>query len=412
MARRKFTEKKGFRFPGTPPKDALDYFRAKDLRVGFSYRDVWGAEHAHAFTVAKMMQLDVLEDVRKAVGKALEQGQTFHQFQRDLKPKLVEAGWWGIEKRLDPKTGKEIRVQLGSPRRLRTIYRANLRASRAAGQWQRIQRTRSTHPFLLYQLGPSEHHRTQHVAWAGTILPADDPWWNDHFPPNGWGCKCRVIQLSRREAERRGGVTPRPKRNPVVWVDRRNQRRMTIDRGLDPAWARNSGRDRERILGDALAGRIDRADRALAQRAIRQVVDSALLDRQLAPRKKGDLRKGDLPLAWLDPALGKHLKAKTQVVRLTAHTAKIKPKTHPDITVDDYRRLPAKILRDARVYEEKGDLVFWYSASGRFEADNKIFKMVLSAPYPRLVRLSTLHRSSLKKMRKFERREGVTIVRR
>ena len=45
--------KTGFSFPGPVPREALDYFRAKDLRPGFDYRDVWGSEHAHAFTVAK-----------------------------------------------------------------------------------------------------------------------------------------------------------------------------------------------------------------------------------------------------------------------------------------------------------------------------------------------------------------------
>ena len=43
---------------------------------------------------------------------------------------------------------------------------------------------------------------------AGTLLPVDDPWWQTHYPPNGWGCKCWVRQVSRREAERLGGCHP------------------------------------------------------------------------------------------------------------------------------------------------------------------------------------------------------------
>lgn len=30
----------------------------------------------------------------------------------------------------------------------------------------------------------------------------DDPWWDTHYPPSGWGCSCGVRPLSRREMER------------------------------------------------------------------------------------------------------------------------------------------------------------------------------------------------------------------
>jgi hypothetical protein len=62
-----------------------------------------------------------------------------------------------------------------------------MRVSRSAGQWQRIDRTKKTLPYLVYYLGPSANHRDEHVGWAGTILPVDHPWWDTHFVPNGWG---------------------------------------------------------------------------------------------------------------------------------------------------------------------------------------------------------------------------------
>lgn len=95
-----------------------------------------------------------------------------------------------------------------------------MRTARAAGQWERIQRTKDTHPSLLYQLGPSKEHRPEHVEWHGLLLHVDDPFWREHFPPNGWGCKCWVRQVSRREAARleKSGITaPEPK--PVLGAD-------------------------------------------------------------------------------------------------------------------------------------------------------------------------------------------------
>ncbi len=52
------------------------------LQPGFDYRDVWKEEHSNAFTVAKMLNADLLVEVRALVEQALEQGQTFAQFRR------------------------------------------------------------------------------------------------------------------------------------------------------------------------------------------------------------------------------------------------------------------------------------------------------------------------------------------
>ena len=387
--------KPGFSFPGPVPREALDYFRAKDLRPGFDYRDVWGSEHAHAFTVAKAVQLDVLDDMREAVESALAQGQTFRQFSKELTPTLQKKGWWGVRERIDPADpdGKPRKVQLGSPRRLRTIYRSNLRAARAAGQWQRIRRTTDTHPYLLYGLGPSERHRPQHVAWAGTLLPADDPWWQTHMPPNGWGCKCRVRQVSRREAERKGGVTERPPYDPVEWTNKRTGDVQTVDRGLDPAWAGNPGVDRERVLMDSLSGKIDLADQDLARKAVRQVVGSTLLERHLGPRT-GTYPKGDLPVAYLEREFAEALGSKTRLVRLTEYAADKQSTLHPDITAEDYRGLlPALsaapvVVRQTRHQGRQVNNLDMFVYRG-----NRIYKAVVGGVSERKMWLLTIHRA-------------------
>ncbi len=174
-------------FPGPIPKDVLAFIRNKGWKIGFDYRDVWKEEHSYAFTVAKATQVDVLTTIRGAVEKAIAEGQTLRTFQKELMPTLQRLGWWGQKEMVDPLTGQVKEVQLGSPRRLETIYNANLRSARAAGQWERAERTKEALPYLRYGLGPSKEHRPEHVTWAGTILPVDDPWWNTHMTPNGWG---------------------------------------------------------------------------------------------------------------------------------------------------------------------------------------------------------------------------------
>lgn len=230
--------------PVPVPQEALDYLRAKGYRVGFDHRDVWREEHAIAWTVAKAMRLDILEAIRAAVDEAVQEGQAFGEFRGNLQPLLERLGWWGRATLRDPLSGEDRDVQLGSPRRLQVIYDVNLRTAQAAGQWDRIQRTRATHPYLLYQLGPSREHRPEHRGWSGMLLRADDPWWQTHYPPNGWGCKCHVRQVSRREAERltAGGVaTAAPDLGTVEYVNQRTGEVANVPRGIDPGWDYNPG---------------------------------------------------------------------------------------------------------------------------------------------------------------------------
>lgn len=231
--------------PGPVPKDALDWFRAKGMKPSFDYRDVWQEEHATTWTVAKAMNLDILEAIRSAVDEMIDAGQDFGTFKRELQPLLVKQGWWGTANMVDPLTGEKRDVQLGSPRRLRTIYDINLRTANAAGQWRRIERTKKTHPYLLYQLGPAQHHRPQHLAWDGILLPADDSFWSSHFPPNGWGCKCWVRQVSRREGERllvTGKYLDKaPTPEQMEYINRRTGQVLKVPVGIDPGWAYNPG---------------------------------------------------------------------------------------------------------------------------------------------------------------------------
>ena len=117
-----------------PPEKAVKWFKSKGYALGFDWRDIWQEEHAVAFTVAKAASIDLLQDIRNEVEKALVSGETFESFKQNLKPKLVERGWWGRANMQDPLTGEVKEVQLGSTRRLKTIYRTNIDMAYAAGR--------------------------------------------------------------------------------------------------------------------------------------------------------------------------------------------------------------------------------------------------------------------------------------
>lgn len=370
------------RVPGTVPRDALAFFRAKDLRVGFSAEDVAPEEHAHAFTVAKAMKLDVLDDIRAGLDQALAEGRTFRDFARDLKPTLAAKGWWGRKQEIDPATGESREVQLGSPRRLKTIYRSNMRSARAAGQWQRIERNRETHPYLIYELGPSQEHREEHVSWAGTTLPIDHPWWIDHMPPNDYGCNCRVRAVSQGEYERlqrdgiqdpeaaqeideetglptgrrqRGTVpirTEAPPARPVEYTNRRTGEVRRVDAGLNPSWANNPGRQRAAVLRRELTERASMADNQVARATARQVIDSPILEQWLEDAQ------GELPGGVLERQVVEAVGGQSSLVRLGREAAQLE--------AGELRRLPELLDAGELVHREDGQLLSYRRQGDRW----------------------------------------------
>lgn len=237
--------------PVVEPKEALAFFRGKSLTQGFAWQDVWQEEHARAFTVAKAMNRDLLEDIRGAVDGALAEGRTLKQFQDELRPLLEAKGWWGRKPMIDPLTGERKIVQLGSPRRLRTIFEVNMRSAYAAGRWERAQRNKEAFPFLRYVTAGDSRVRPEHQSWNGVIRPIDDPFWDTHYPPCGWSCRCTAVPVSRGQLRRRGlEVTEDPPSYPKLpYTNPRTGEVTRIERGIDPGFNFNIGKAYQDSLG-------------------------------------------------------------------------------------------------------------------------------------------------------------------
>lgn len=187
---------------GLEPKAAIAYLESKGYAITWNWQEMLDKAHDQSFTVAKAMRLDLLSDIRGALERALLEGRTLKQFTADLQPVLEQQGWWGKQVIVDSSGGAEL-VQLGSPRRLKTIYQTNLQSSYMAGRKAAMEEAAETHPYWQYVAVMDNMTRPSHAALNGKVYRHDDPIWQAIFPPNGFNCRCRVTALSEAAMKRR-----------------------------------------------------------------------------------------------------------------------------------------------------------------------------------------------------------------
>lgn len=232
----------GFNFD-VAPEAAIGYFRGKGLRPSFSYADMVGAAHDQAFTVAKMMDVDLLGQVRASLDEALAGGTSFGDWKKQLVPTLQKGGWWGERDVVDPATGQTVRATLGSPWRLETIFRTNMQQAYAVEAWAGVVEQAELAPFLMYDAVDDLRTRAEHRAWDRTVLRWDHPWWKTHFPPLGYNCRCGIVQLSQGELQAMGlsVANDAPESGTYRWRNPRTDMLHTVPNGVDPGFDRNPG---------------------------------------------------------------------------------------------------------------------------------------------------------------------------
>lgn len=212
------------------PERAIAALATKLAIPSESWADLWQGMHAAAFVVAGATKQAVVEDFHEAVTRAIDEGRTLEQFRGDFDRIVAEHGW-------------SYRGSRGW--RSRVIYQTNMRTAHAAGEWAGIQDTKKLLPYLRYVTMDDPRVRPEHAAWHNVVLPVDHPWWETHFPPNGWGCRCRVEALSERMLKRLGLKVTDPV--PDIEMEKRvigqgaDAVELWVPKGIDPGWAYNPG---------------------------------------------------------------------------------------------------------------------------------------------------------------------------
>lgn len=199
---------------GMTPENAIAYLKQKRVDVSWDWQDMLDDAHVSAFTIAKSAGMDVANDIYQAVVKATENGQTFKDFERELRPILEKKGWWGKKDVPNPDTGEMQTATLGTPYRLKTIYLTNLQSAYMAGRYAEMVAAKDTHPYWQYVAINDKRTRETHRKLHGRVYAADDAVWGSLYPPLDYRCRCRVRPLSRERGEKQ--VLPSPKLETIT----------------------------------------------------------------------------------------------------------------------------------------------------------------------------------------------------
>lgn len=369
----------GFVLGAVAPDDAVAAFQARGLlRPSFRWQEVWQAEHARAFAVAGVMRLDILSLIRDQVDTAVKGGGNFADFHRDLKRQLVQRGWWGNIEITDPGTG-EVRRTRFNDHRLGLIFDVNMRQSHAAGRWARAMRSRK--PYLMYSTMRDEKVRASHKPWDRVVLPKSHPWWDTHYPPNGWRCRCTAFEIDEAGIGRlrAAGVKVQTEAPPTTWVEFENRSTGQVERvprGIDPGFAYNPGKlhveqgvERlERALSTVqpfakVGGDIANSESGGALQITRAVVarmrsEVAFKDFLAAPPPNTNT---GMPVAALPSMRGEPPIASVSARALLAQAGTADyPRTLPT-TVKDWAMAQAVVDRGQRLLLPRGRVLWWWA---------------------------------------------------
>lgn len=227
---------------GVQFNEAIDNLKGKLPEVSLKWDDLAGPVHGKVFTVAGATSTDLVRDMHAAVTDAITHGKTLSQFRKDFDRIVQQHGWTYNGKR---------------GWRSAVIFNTNMRSAHMAGRWKQLVANQAQRPYLQYRTAGDSRVRPQHRAWNGAIYLLSDSFWQTHYPPNGWGCRCTVRAYGDSELKDKDLSASAPhemKTREVITKDGEIKDKVPL--GIDPGWDHNVGQSwisPELALGQKLA---------------------------------------------------------------------------------------------------------------------------------------------------------------
>lgn len=159
-----------------PHEEAAQLIEGKGIVTRDVFDGLLPELRARAFTITGIEAANVLQRVRDEIA-GLPRGSTWEE----SKSAIVDA--------LEPELGD------GADRRAELLLRTHGFQAFQAANWRVAQEDPDT-THLQYLATEDAHVRDSHLALNGLVLPKGDPFWDKHFPPWEWGCRCRTRPMN------------------------------------------------------------------------------------------------------------------------------------------------------------------------------------------------------------------------
>jgi SPP1 gp7 family putative phage head morphogenesis protein len=172
-----------------PNEKAVAAIGAKAVVLPDTFGKLLPEIKARAFTVAGIIHADALQAIRDRIAD-LPAGEDFRSIQGDVASQLLPYF-------IDPNADDKIRdKQEGAAlRKAEMLVKQNGFQAYAAGMYDVMDRQRDAFPYWQYITVGDDRVRDEHAALDGLTLPADSPFWQTHYPPWEWGCRCQVVPI-------------------------------------------------------------------------------------------------------------------------------------------------------------------------------------------------------------------------
>lgn len=140
----------------------------------------------------------VKSDIAKARAKAKAEGMNLGQSVKLVNKTIRKAG-----------------TSINNPYHLETIYKTRINMEFNAGIWdasQSLIADGKVWGFEYVTMGDNKV-RPEHELLEGTKLPFNHPLWDVIWPPNGWNCRCSILQVF---ADEPGARIKKPRTMPII----------------------------------------------------------------------------------------------------------------------------------------------------------------------------------------------------
>lgn len=181
--------------------EALDYAKKRKIVLPQEFYDPKNKDrHGELMTISNLAGLSQIQAVTDDLMTALENGETFEQWQQRA---LATDGVGGLP-----------------PGRTETVFRNYMQTAYNGGRWEQFERNKKAVPYLMYSA--INDARTTDICRHrnGMIREVDDSFWNSNSPPAHHRCRSTLISLTKSQAKNRSGsdtgLNQTPPKEPVA----------------------------------------------------------------------------------------------------------------------------------------------------------------------------------------------------